>query len=51
MKRKHQIRVYRKDGSNFVDHFSNKRDAREMVMAINSRTKETGLKARYEFAF
>jgi len=51
MKRKYQIRVYRKDGSNFVDHFENKRDATEMVAAINSRGKETGLKARLEMAF
>jgi hypothetical protein len=47
-KREYLIRVFRQDGSNFLDKFLCKRDALEMIGAINWRRKETGLKARLE---
>ena len=46
--REYLIRVFRPDGSNFLDKFLCKRDALEMIGAINWRRKETGLKARLE---
>lgn len=50
--RRYQIRVIRKDGSSFVDKFDSKRDALEMVAAINWRAQRsgTGLRARLEGA-
>jgi hypothetical protein len=47
-KREYLIRVFRKDGSNFLDKFLCKRDALEMIGAINQRHKETGLRAKLE---
>jgi hypothetical protein len=47
-KREYLIRVFRQNGSNFLDKFLCKQDALEMIGAINQRHKETGLKARLE---
>jgi hypothetical protein len=47
-KREYLIRVFRQDGSNFLDKFLCKRDALEMIGAINQRHKETGLRAKLE---
>jgi hypothetical protein len=44
--REYQIRVVRDDGKIFLDKFKSKKDAQEMIIGINKRSKHTGCHAR-----